>query len=99
MVRRRCREADQAIVQEDGLENEDVLQVYAAFERIVHDEDVAGSHTIAPFRTQCLHGVRHRTKMKWNRDSLRHSLAIGITKRGGEIHPVAYDGGVSGAEN
>ena len=41
VVRGRAREADQLAVEVDGLEDEDVLQVHAAVEGVVHHEDVA----------------------------------------------------------
>ncbi len=45
------------LVEEDRPEDEDVLQVDAAVERVVHHEHVAGPHPVAPLREQVLHRV------------------------------------------
>ena len=52
VVRGRAREADQLAVEVDGLEDEDVLQVHAAVEGVVHHEHVAGPDPVAVLREQ-----------------------------------------------
>ena len=64
------------LVEEHRLEDEDVLQVDAAVERVVHHEDVAGVHAVAPLREQRLHRVRHRAEVERDRDRLRDRLAV-----------------------
>ena len=99
VVSRSRRETDQLAVEEDRLEHEDVLQVDAAVERVVHHEHIAGVHAVAPCREQRLHRVRHRAEVERNRDRLRDRLAVGVAERRGEVHAVAHDGRVCGAED
>ena len=53
-------EGDAAALVKEGLEHEDVRQVHAAIERIVHNEDVAGVHVVAEM-------AQNRKDRRWNR--------------------------------
>ena len=57
-------EADQLVVEVDGLEDEDVLQVHAAVERVVHHEDVARADPVAVVLEQRLHRGRDRAEVE-----------------------------------
>ena len=76
VVRGRRREADQALVEEDGLEDEDVLQVDPAVEGVVHHEHVAGAQLVAPLGEEGRHRVRDRAQVEGDGDALRDGLAV-----------------------
>ena len=73
----RRREADQRLVEEHRLEDEDVLEVDAPVEGVVHHEHVAGAERVAPLREQGVHGVRDRAEVE--RDG--HRLGDGLAGR------------------
>ena len=60
----------------ERLEDEDVGQVHAAVERVVHDEDVARRHVVAEVAHDRLHRGRHRAEMARQRQALRGELAV-----------------------
>ncbi len=99
VVRGRRREADERAVEEDRLEDEDVLQVDAAVERVVHHEHVSRPQPIAPLREQVLHRDRHRAEVERHGHRLSDRLAARVAERGREVHSVAHHGGVRGAED
>ncbi len=99
VVRGRDREADQRVVEVHGLDDEDVLQVHAPVEGVVHDEHVAGADAVAVVAEQRVHRRRDRAEMEGDADGLRDRLAAGVAERGREVHPVAHDGRVRGADD
>ena len=76
---------------EDRLEHEDVRQVHAAVEGVVHDEDIAGMDVVAVVAQHRLDRRRHRAEMARQREPLRDQAAGAVGERGREIHVVAQD--------
>ena len=72
----------------ERLDDEDVGQVHAAVERIVHDEDVAGDHVVLEMAHDRFHRGRHRTQVSRQGQPLRRELAVGIGKAGRVVHVV-----------
>jgi hypothetical protein len=72
----------------ERLDNEDVRQVHAAVERIVHDEDVARRHVVAVVLHDRLHRGGHRAQVPRQRKPLRHQVAFGVGEPGRIVHIV-----------
>ena len=83
----------------DRLDDEDVLEVHAAVEGVVHDEDVAGADAIAVVPEQRLHRGRDRAEVERDAHGLGDRLAARVAERGREVHAVADDGRVGGADD
>ncbi len=81
------------------LEDEDVRQVHAAVERIVHDEDIARRHVVAVVAHDRRHRGRDRAKVPRKGQALRDKLAVGIREAGGVIHVVLEHARIRRAEN
>ena len=58
-----------------------------------------GLHPVAPLRAQRVERVRHGAQVEGNGHRLRDRLAVRVAERGREVHPVAHDGRVRGAED
>ena len=91
-------EGDALAVDEDRLEDEDVRQVHAAVEGIVHDEDVARIDVVArSARMIDVERGRDRAQVPGQGQPLRHQPAVGVGEGGGEIHVVPQHAGIGGA--
>ena len=58
-----------------------------------------GLHVVAEAPEQRAHRGGDRAEVQRDRDRLRHRLARRVAERGREVHHVAHDGGVGGAED
>ena len=83
----------------ERLEDEDVGQVHAAVERVVHDEDVARRHVVLEVTHDGVHGRRHRAEMAGQGEALRRELAVGIGEARRIVHVVLEHARVGGAEH
>ena len=86
-------------VEVDRLDDEDVLQVHAPVEGVVHDEDVTGADAVAVVPEQRVHRGRDRAEVEGDADGLGDRLAPRVAERGREVHAVADDGRVRGADD
>ena len=82
---------------EDRLEDEDVRQVHAAVERVVHHVDVAGMDVVAIVAQHRFDGGRHGAEMARQGEALRDQAPVAVGERRGEIHVVAQDARIGGA--
>jgi len=73
---------------EERLEDEDVGQVHAAVERVVHHEHVALGDVAGEVPHDRFHRRRHRAQVARQRQPLRHQLALGVGEARGEVHVV-----------
>ena len=88
------REAHQGIPVEDGLKNEDVGQVDASVEGIVHDEHVPRSDPAPVLVQSGLQGEGDGAQLEGNGDSLRDHPALAVAQGRGKVHAVANHRGV-----
>ena len=91
--------ADEDIVHEDGLEEEDVGQVAGALVGVVIGKDVAGLHVVAEGVHHALEGRGHAAEVRREGEALGDLLALGVEEGGGEVHAVLDDGGAGGADH
>ena len=82
---------------EDRLEDEDVRQVHAAVERVVHHVDVAGMDVVAIVAQHRFDGGRHGAEMARQGEALRDQAPVAVGERRGEIHVVAEHARIGGA--
>ena len=82
---------------EDRLEDEDVGQVHAAVERVVHHVDVAGMDVVAIVAQHRFDGGGHGAEMARQGEALRDQAPVAVGERRGEIHVVAQDARIGGA--
>ena len=95
----RDREAEQLLACEGGLDHEHVRGVARAVERVVDEVDVAGPEAVAEALEQRHHRVRDRAELERDRHRLRDRLPGRAAERGREVHRVADDRRVRGAED
>jgi hypothetical protein len=81
------------------LEDEDVGQMHAAIERVVHRENVAGRHVVPVSIRDHFQRGGNRTEMAGQGQPLRYQLAVGVTECGRVVHVVLEHARVSRAEN
>ena len=81
VMSRRHRPADQHVVVVDGLDDEDVLEVHAAVEGVVHDEDVARTDAVPVAADQRRHRGGDRAEVERDADRLRDRLAVRVAER------------------
>ena len=99
VVRGRHGPSDQRLLEVNRLDDEDVLEMHAPVEGVVHDEDVARLDAVAVVPEQRLHGGRDRAEVERNAHRLGHGLAPRVTEGGREVHAVADDGRMGGADD
>jgi hypothetical protein len=104
MVRDRDREPEQrraedGIIEERGLDDEDVGRVARSVERVVDDVDVAGGEAAAEALEQGRHRLRDRAELERDRDGLRDRLGRRAAQRRGVVHRIADDSRVGRAED
>src|SRR5262245_35607551 len=80
-------------------DDEDVRQMHAAIEGIIHDEDVAGSHVGAEVPHDRFHRGGHRAQVSRQRKTLRREAALAIGEACGIVHVVLEHRRVGGAED
>ncbi len=77
---------EQLVLDEDGGDQADVVQVHAARVRVVRDDDVAGAE---PFRAVALYGPRHlldhRAEVHRLRKALGDRAQLGVEERAREV--------------
>jgi hypothetical protein len=83
----------------ERLEDENVGQMHAAVERIVHDEHVAFRHVVAEVAHDRFQGGRHRAEMAGQRQALCGELAVGVGEARRVVHVVLEHAGVGGAKH
>ena len=83
----------------ERLEDEDVGQVHAAVERVVHDEHVARRHVVAEVAHDRFHRGRHRAEMARQGQALRDELAVGVGEAGRVVHVVLEHARIGRAED
>ena len=88
VVADRAGEGETLALVKQRLEDEDVGQVHAAVERVVHDEDVAGRHVVPEVAHDRLHGGRHRAEMARQGQALGREPAVGVGEARRIVHVV-----------
>jgi hypothetical protein len=83
----------------ERLEDEDVRQVHAAVERVVHDEDVALDHVVAVVAHDRFHRRRHRAQVSRQGQALGDQLALAVGEAGRIVHVVLQDARVGRSED
>ena len=83
----------------ERLEQEDVGQVHAALEGVVHDEDVARPDVLPELRDHRSERGRDRAEMARQRQALRHELAVRVAERRRVVHVVLEHARVGRAEH
>ena len=83
----------------ERLEEEDVGQVHAALEGVVHHEDVARLDVVAIFGDHDVERGRDRPQMAGQGQPLRDQLAGGVAERGRVVHVVLEHARVGRAEH
>ena len=99
VVAHRAGEREPLALVIERLEDEDVGQVHAAVERVVHDEDVARRHVVAVVAHDRFHRRGHRTEVPGEREALCHELALGVGEAGRVVHVVLQHARVGRAED
>ncbi len=95
----RAGEGQPLALVEQRLDHEDVGQVHAAVERVVHDEDVALGHVVTEVTHDGFHGGRHRAEMPGQGQALGRELAVGIGEARRIIHVVLEHAGIGRPED
>ena len=90
------RKGDQLTFPEHRLDDEDVRDVHAAIEGVVHDEDVAGLHLLVILGEKGLHRFGDGTQMHGDGHALSDHLTVGVAERGGVIEAIPHDRRVGG---
>ena len=88
VVADRRGEGEPLAVDEDRLEDEDVGQVHAAFERVVHDEDVARPDVVPEAAQHRRQRGRDRAEVAGQGQALRDQPAVGVAERRRVVHVV-----------
>ena len=83
----------------ERLEDEDVRQVHAAVERVVHDEHVALRHVVAEVAHDRGERGRHRAEMPGQCQALRDKPPLGVGEAGRIIHVVLEHARIGRAED
>ena len=83
----------------ERFENEDVRQVHAAIERVVHDEDVACGHVLTEVTHDRCERGRHGAQMSRQGQALRDQPSVRIGKACRVIHVVFQHARIGRAED
>jgi hypothetical protein len=82
VVADRSGESDPRAVKIERFDDEDVRQMHAAIEGIIHDEDVAWPHVAPELPHDRLQCRGNRPEMARERQPLRHQLTVGVGQKG-----------------
>jgi hypothetical protein len=88
--------AESLTIDENRLEDEDVGQVHPTFERVVHQEDIAGRHVAAEPLQDGLEGGRDRTQVTRQGQALRDQPPVAISERRRVVHVVLQNPRIGG---
>ena len=91
--------ADQDVVNEYGLEQENVGQVAGALVGVAVGEDVSGEDVVAEGVHHALEGGGHAAEMRRQGEALGDLLPLGVEQGGGEVHAVLDDRRAGGADH